>query len=571
MIKRGEYILKVLNGEMAGHVFPIDTERVEIGRNSANDICLPFDPRISRWHAQLTLTPNGVVLEDRNSGNGTWVGATRIYTPVLLPVGAQFRVGRTWLQLDRSSPEVTYEDDVSRQVVWLEEEEEGYIDEAEAAESILYAVRADRQISPLQVDAEELRRRLHAFEVVANAIGSTLDQETILHTLLDTVMQVMQAERGALMLVDEKSGDLLPRVTRQQAADEEAPMQISRHLVDRAIEERVAIQTSDAIQDDRFQQAEGGAGLPVRSAICVPIFRGERVFGALYLETTSASRVFSRADVELLTSLANQAGMAFENARLFSDLRQAYESLQAAQEQIVRSEKLSTIGALSASIAHDMGNVVTPLVPLIRLLLRTCEPDAELAETTERQIHRLTALITRLRSFSRPTTIEKQPVDVNGILNETLKMLQTEANHRGAVLEREYAEGLPPVLGDAQELDRVFLNLVLNALEAVPEHEGRVVVRTGVDDGEVTISIIDNGPGIPEDVLPRLFEPLFTTKEGGTGLGLFSCKRIVEDEHQGVIEIDSRPGMGTTVIVRLPAANAETLSTTPTTNRITDA
>jgi two-component system NtrC family sensor kinase len=473
---------------------------------------------------------------------------------MILSPGAQVRVGRTWLQLDLMAPEPASEVDVSGQIVWVEEDGD-YIETAEEpAESAVYPVEPGRPSAAAPVDAEELRRRLHAFEVVSVALGSTLDMETVLYALLDTVMQVMRADRGFLLLVDEETGEPIPRVVRQQTAQEDGPMQISRHIVDRALERRVAVQTSDALHDRRFREMDSVVGFQIRSAACVPILRGERVLGAVYLDTTSAAKVFSKADLEMLTSLANQAAIALENARLYTDLREAYDNLRAAQEQILRTEKLSTIGALSASIAHDMGNVVTPLMALVRLLLRTCEPDTELAETTERQMHRLSAMITRLRSFSRPSSIERGPVDINEVLEETTKLLQTEANHRGAELIREYADSLPPALGDAQELDRVFLNIILNAIQAVPEGEGRVTVRTEADEGEVSVSVIDNGPGIPDDVLPHLFEPLFTTKEGGTGLGLFSCKRIVEDEHNGSIEVDTRPEGGTTVTVRLAQA-----------------
>jgi len=462
-------------------------------------------------------------------------------------------VGRTWLQLDLVAPERTPEDDFSGQIVWLEDDESHLEVDEEQAQSIVYPVATAAETA-VPAGAEELRRRLHAFEVVSGALGSTLDLETVLYKLLDTVMQVMKAERGFLLLVDEETGEPVPRVVRQQTSEGEGPIQISRHIVDRALEERVALQTSDAMHDQRFQDVESVVGFRIRSAVCVPIVRGERALGALYLDTTSASTIFSKTDLEMLSSLAHQAAIAIENARLYTDLRRAYEDLRAAQEQVVRTEKLSTIGALSASIAHDMGNVVTPLLPLVRLLLRTCEPDSELAETTERQMHRLAAMITRLRSFSRPSSVERGPVDLHEVLDETIRLLQTEANHRGVELTREYAPDLPPALGDAQELNRVFLNLTLNAIQAVPESRGEVVLRSEVDDGEVAVSVIDNGPGIPKDILPHLFEPLFTTKPGGTGLGLFSCKRIVEDEHGGSIEVDTHPEGGTTVTVRLASA-----------------
>lgn len=563
MAQPGEYALQVLNGEMAGHVFPFVGDAAAIGRNAANDVCLPLDPLISRWHAQVSITPEGVIIEDRNSGNGTWVGTTRIYTRTQLVPGSQIRIGRTWLQLNSTPDEAMGLDDMSQQIVWVDEDESAA--EYDAAEdSIVYAVGTEERTVPAEADREELRRRLHAFELVSTALGWSLDLQTVLVTLVDTVMQVMSTDRGSLWLIDAQTGELDPRVVRQpQAADGEA-IQISRHIVNRALDERVAILTSDAMHDTRFQDVESVVGFHIRSAVCVPICRGDRALGVLYLDTTTRSSVIPEADLEMLTGLANQAAVSIENARLYTDLRAAYDELQSTQEQLLRTERLSTIGALSASIAHDMGNVVTPLVPLVRLLLRNADPDAELAEITERQLARMSALITRLRSFSRPTTVEKERVDANRVLEETVRLLQTEANHRSVDLVRDMADSLPEVVGDASELDRVFLNIILNAIQAAPEREGKVIVRSEVDEGDVVVSVIDNGPGIPADVLPHLFEPLFTTKEGGTGLGLFSSKRIVEDEHGGSIEVDTHPDGGTTLSVRLPIAGEAPKTAPPT-------
>jgi len=562
MANLSEYKVTVLNGDLAGHSFILDHETTTIGRNAANDVCLPLDPRISRWHAQIRIAPDGAVLEDRNSGNGTWVGTTRIYSPLALVPGAQFRVGQTWLQLERTQPYAGVIEDVSSQVILLDEQEAAAEAQVDAAESIVFSM--GQEPAATHIDAEELRRRLHAFELVSTALGSSLDLQTVLVTLVDTVMQVMKADRGFLLLVDPDTGEPVPRVARPPLDSDQGSIQISRHIVDKALSERVAIVTSDAMQDQRFRDVESVVGFQIRSAVCVPMYRSDRNLGVLYLDTTSRSSVFSEADVEMLTGLANQASVAMENARLYTDLRRAYDDLRAAQEQLLATERLSTIGAISASIAHDMGNVVTPVMPLVRLLLETGNPDEELAETTERQLARLSAFVERLRSFSAPTTIEKEPVDVNEIVEQTLGLVQTEANHRGVSIARDLAPDLPRVLGDPRELDRVFLNIALNAIQAVPEKTGELVVRTEEDNGDVTVGFIDNGPGIPDEVLPHLFEPLFTTKESGTGLGLFSCKRIVEDEHNGSIEVDTRPGEGTSITVRLAATNRTATTDSPT-------
>ncbi len=317
MASLGEYHLLVLNGDMAGHSFALDRNGVSIGRNAANEVCLPLDPLISRWHAQVELTPDGVTIEDRNSGNGTWVGQTRTYTAQTLSPGAQIRVGRTWMQLNFVPTETAEPLDASQQIIWLDEEDEA-IAPAAAEESIVYSVDLDDQAHRASNDVEELRRRLHAFELVATALGWSLDLQTVLVTLVDTVMQVMKAERGFILLVEPTTGEFEARVARQPQSTDGEGIQISRHIINRALSERIAILTSDAMHDKRFQDVESVVGFQIRSAVCIPIFRGDRDLGVLYIDTNSTANVFSESDLEMLTGLANQAAHKGENSRRYN-------------------------------------------------------------------------------------------------------------------------------------------------------------------------------------------------------------------------------------------------------------
>jgi signal transduction histidine kinase len=322
--------------------------------------------------------------------------------------------------------------------------------------------------------------------------------------------------------------------------------------VDRAIQEKVAIITQDAMSDDRFPGAVSVMAFRIRSAACIPLIAKQKVLGIIHLDTRSARHVFTGADLALLTGAAGQAAMALENARLYTDLRRAYEERQRAQDQLVRSEKLSTIGTLSASIAHDIGNIVTPLIPLSEMLLQDSNADPLVRRVFENQLPQLVALTRRLLSFSATRSLAVASVDINRVVSGALDLLRTEAIHQGVQIVFEPHPDNPTVLGDVSELDRVVLNLALNAVQAMETGHGTLTVTVAQEEDEVSISVADTGPGIPPEHLPALFQPFFSTKESGTGMGLFSCKRIVEEEHGGVIEVESQPGEGTVFTVRLP-------------------
>jgi len=223
------------------------------------------------------------------------------------------------------------------------------------------------------------------------------------------------------------------------------------------------------------------------------------------------------------------------------------------RQQLVASEKLSTIGTLAATVAHDMINIVTPLQPLIDIMLRNADVNSEDEEAVRRQTKRLSALAERLMSFSQSEEVSLRPAAINDIIASTISLLNTEINHNSIELQMDLADSLPDVLVDEPHIDRVFLNLCLNAIEAMGETiNPRLAIRTYLDQDEVAISFTDNGPGIPADSEHDVFEPFFTTKETGTGLGLFACRRIIQVDHNGVIEYESEPGQGTTFTGRLP-------------------
>ena len=220
-----------------------------------------------------------------------------------------------------------------------------------------------------------------------------------------------------------------------------------------------------------------------------------------------------------------------------------------------RAERLAAVGRLAAGIAHEIRNPLASISGSIELLQNTAEADGakenkELMTIVIREVDRLNALITQLLEFARPRALETERLDVAATMSEMLKVFENDKRLGEARVEL-VAEGAPIVDADAGQLRQVVWNLLRNAAEAAPGQPIRVEVR---GDGElVSLTIRDRGPGIAVEHRAHLFEPFFSTKDGGTGLGLATVHRIV-DEHRGAVEFDCPTGGGTVVTVRLPRA-----------------
>ncbi len=538
--------LVVVNGPMQNWEFMLEGVEMTLGRRSDNDIVLPLDRRISRRHARLFQRGGYWYIEDLGSANGTFVNDRRVHQPVQLRPGDRIRVGRTWLRAV-PSPVSAAELEAARKVSLVE-------GEVSEDENIVLQMRTGAAETEA-LDAQTLQRRLVILTQVAEALGSTLELDELLGHILDYILEVVPADRGIILLRDAE-GNLTPKVVRQRRPTDEEKVTVSRHLVERALQDQATILTEDAQTDQRFRDASSIHDLRIRSAICAPLIHRGEPLGVVYLDTTSDTEVFGHDAVELLNTIAPQAAAAIANARLYTELRKAYEELQQAQQQMLQTEKLSTIGMLAASIAHDMGNIVSPMTWLAQRLARDGTLDERGREILVRQVQRLNTLLRRLMSFTRAQEPVKEPTDVNEVVDNVVELVATEARHRRVELTTDKADNLPDVIADPDLLEQALLNLVINAIEACNEGDS-VTISTELDGDEVVITVRDTGPGIPPEQQEHLFEPFFTTKPQGTGLGLFSARRIVHEELGGTIELDSRVGEGTAVSIRLPVPGAQ--------------
>ncbi len=220
------------------------------------------------------------------------------------------------------------------------------------------------------------------------------------------------------------------------------------------------------------------------------------------------------------------------------------------QDNLRRLDRLANLGIVSASVAHEIKNGLVAIHTFLELLLHKGD-DPEMTAVVRREFKRIDALVTQMLRYSTVKPTEFKRICAHEALDHSLRLLEHQMKGRMISLKRDYLAAPATVHGDESQLQQVFMNVLLNAVEAVGSN-GEVVITTENSGGnQLKIFIRDSGSGIKPENLSRLFEPFFTTKKNGTGLGLAICQRIVE-EHRGKIEVQSEPGQGSTFIVSLP-------------------
>jgi signal transduction histidine kinase len=270
-------------------------------------------------------------------------------------------------------------------------------------------------------------------------------------------------------------------------------------------------------------------------------------------------------------SLAHAQTLAYAHD-LVQTYRQSAEHrrrLELTEQQLIRAEKLATMSRVAATVAHELGNIVTPLLMYISLLEGAAAADQssseimEIAGQMKQIIQRARTMVEQLAASARGDTGHTLPTDINQALDYALGLLLPRFKEGKVTVRRQIASDLPLVAARPGQLEQVFTNIAINALDAMPDG-GQFIVGVAVEStassglSALCLRFADTGCGIPPDQLPHVFDPFYTTKSGGagSGLGLFVSHLII-DQHGGTIEIDSQEGEGTTVVIYLPIAGGD--------------
>jgi two-component system, NtrC family, sensor kinase len=470
-----------------------------------------------------------------------------------------------------------------------------------AAQAVI-AIENTRLLNELRQRTDDLGRsvgELRALGEISQAVNSTLDLETVLSTIVAKAVQLSGTEAGAIYVYDDRQREFHLRATYGMDQD----------LIEALTLQHIGFDdpniTPGFLEGDPIQMPDLREGVSsvaneivlragFRALLVTPLLRGKDIVGMLVVRRRTAG-AFPQNTIDLIKTFAAQSAVAIENARLFQNVDASLRDLRTAQDRLVQTEKLASLGQLTAGIAHEIKNplnfvnnfsgISVELIDELQEALVKVKADdktrsdiAELAHTLQDNLNKIVqhgqradSIVKNMLLHSRAGSGEHRPVDINGIVDEAVNLAYHGARAEKQGFNITLERSLDPAAGQIdcfpQEITRVLLNLISNGFYAATTRKGQaedggyeptLTAATRNLGDRVEIRIRDNGSGIPPEVREKMFNPFFTTKPAGegTGLGLSISHDIIVKQHAGSIEVESQPGEFTEFRIVLPRAAA---------------
>lgn len=405
-----------------------------------------------------------------------------------------------------------------------------------------------------------LRRRneeLGALVEINRTVTSSLDPDEVLESTMQGIREILHIEAGSLVLLDDETGKLTFRKTLSPDRGwvTGRTVELGEGIVGQVVETGEAKLVRDVDRDPQFSpEVDEEEGFTSRSILCVPLTIRDRVIGAIEV-INKLDGEFNERDLELLQAMAASVAVAVDNARLYTELAEFAEELERSQAKLVQTEKMAAIGRLAASLAHEINNPLQSIHNSLHLSLHeglSGDKRDRYLNMAQGEVQRLIEIVQRMLEFYRPSRGDMELADVNGVMDSVLTLAHKRLQHSDVRVHTQLAPDLPKVPMVSDQISQVFLNIVINAIEAMPSGGDLwLETRLSEDGEEALISFQDNGRGMSSEEVANLFEPFYTTKPDGTGLGLAISYGIIE-RHGGTIDVSSQPGEGSTFTVKLP-------------------
>jgi signal transduction histidine kinase len=424
---------------------------------------------------------------------------------------------------------------------------------------LLVSVFFDRIKPATEKVVEQLlfRDRYDYRETLGNfskAMVTILDLKSLTKKIIETITQTMGVEKASLFFLSEERGGYHLLESKNIKIGSFPPVlskgdplpQYLEKMKEVVVREELAkgmtiSEINDVVNTLTRLEAE----------VSIPLISKGQLIGMINLSHKFNKDIYSHEDIELLSTLANQTTIAIENARLYDDLKKS-------KSYIRRADRLASLGTLTAGLAHEIRNPLVAIKTFTQLLPERIDDEEfrnHFLSIASGEVDRISALVTELLEFARPSEPKFALEDINGILDGMILLVSTETKSKRIDILKNYASDLSPITIDREQMKQVFLNMLLNAIEATPEN-GKIFVKTRSytkPEGEpyIQIEFTDTGCGIRPEYLEEIFIPFFTTKEKGSGLGLSISNQIVQD-HKGYIDVESQVNQGTSFFINLP-------------------
>ena len=566
--------LYVIRGNGQGSHFDLtelvsssDDRVIGIGREKGNDITVE-DHEASRRHAEIRKYNDTYSLADLNSSNGTFLNNCRI-AEAELKSGDRIQIGRTLFLY--SHGEGGHLPPANVEIVGTESGDDG---------SRIIAAVPDKlgpNLPPLPQDDTQnhwlvqAQNNLDVMYRTALAVSHTLDIDDLLDRILQLVFDWVEADRGCIMLREEEAGQLITKARRDREAGTKSSMTISRTILDYVLERHEGVLTSNAQGDDRFRSGQSVLRTGVHEAICVPMQGRYGQIGVLYVDTltplgevmASGGQRFTDEHLKLMVAIGHQAALAVEDTTYYSAM--------------VQSERLAAVGQTIATLSHHIKNILQGIHGGSYLVEMGLDKN-DLGVTDKgwgivrRNQQKISSLVMDMLSFSKDRKPEPSPSDIPALLAEIIETVKQRAEDAAISVHCKTPDNFPVLLCDTEALSRAILNVVTNAIDAVEEQpDGTVDISTEIDEKRevVHVRVTDNGPGIPAETLPDIFNLFVSTKGAkGTGLGLTVSQKILR-EHGGDISVESTAAHGTCFTLSFPLILSDQ-TTTGTRGTVTD-